>query len=464
MRRFESTGFPMPPVNVTSSAAEVEQGLAELPWLDAHSHLCGAHLSARGLHDILLCPMGVGDLYAAGCPNGSRLPQSPRSASREEAQERIEEALPFLLRTSNTSTGWGVRIILKDLYDWTEPVTAANWKRLDDLIRERSSDPAWARSILARVNLRRSCTEYFRRGLGHGDEVLQYSLEWGLFQRTERGEYDTAVYDLERTWGRPPEAPAPTSGGLRPPTYRVIRTLEDVREAISHYVRSIPYSEVITTVTGFSTDIDYRLPSDSEMEDALKRRSIAGPAERDIYAAYICEAFLSALETRGNDIALQFKLGAEALPHETGSRIQQKTLAQLAEIIGRHPHLRFQCLLASRHANQTLCTFCRELPNLSLGGFWSHSSLPDSIRQIFSERLDSVPVNKQVGFVSDAYSVEWSYAKAVLVRKQMAEVFAGKIAQGQYDIDQALWVAREILFESPQSLLRMTPEPGHFRG
>jgi hypothetical protein len=191
---------------------------------------------------------------------------------------------------------------------------------------------------------------------------------------------------------------------------------------------------------------------------------MAGPAERDIYAAYICEAFLSVLETRGNDIVLQFKLGAEALPNETGSRIQQKTLAQLAEIIGRHPHLRFQCLLASRHANQTLCTFCREFPNLSLAGFWSHNSIPDSIRQVFSERLDSLPVNKQVGFVSDAYSVEWSYATAILVRKQMAEVFAEKIAQGQYDIEQALWVAREILFESPQSLLRMTPESGRLRG
>ena len=451
-------------MNTTDLAAELEQGLAELPLLDVHTHLCGAHLSARGLHDVLLCPMGVGDLYSAGCPNGSRLNQFPGWASREEAQQRIEEALPFLLRTTNTSTWWGVRIILRDLYDWAEPVTAANWKPLDDFIRERSSDPAWARSILARANIRRACTEYFRRGLGHGDDVLQYSLEWGMFLRTERFEYDTAVYDLERTWGRLPEAPAPTGGSLRPPTYRVIRTLDDVREAISHYVRSIPYSEVITTSTGFSTDIDYRLPSDSEMEAALKRRSTAGPAERDIYAAYICEAFLSALETRGNDIVFQFSLGAEALPHESGSRIQQKTLAQLAGIIGRHPHLKFQCLLASRHANQTLCTFCRELPNLSLAGFGSHNSFPDSIRQVFAERLDSVPVNKQVGFVSDAYSVEWAYAKAILFRKQMAHVFAGKIAQGQYDLEQALWVAREIQFESPQSLLRMTPEPGQLRG
>jgi hypothetical protein len=33
-----------------------------------------------------------------------------------------------------------------------------------------------------------------------------------------------------------------------------------------------------------------------------------------------------------------------------------------------------------------------------------------------------VPLNKQVGFFSDAYTVEWAYAKAIIVRKQMARV------------------------------------------
>lgn len=227
---------------------------------------------------------------------------------------------------------------------------------------------------------------------------------------------------------------------------------------------SIPYAQVISTATGLSTDIDYRLPSDLEMADALQRRAQAGPAERDIYAAFIGEAFLAALEKRGDEILFQFSLGAEPLPFETMSRISQKTLAQLAEIVGRHPKLRFQCFVSSRHADQTLCTMCRELPNFSLAGFWWHSFFPGAIRQVMTERLDMVPVNKQVGFFSDAYSVEWCYAKGIIVRKQMAQVLAGKIAQGQYTFDEAINVAREILFETPQSLCGMTPAPGRFKG
>jgi hypothetical protein len=448
-------------MNTLSLVDSLENALAAVPVLDVHTHLCGAKLAARGLHDILLYHMVVSDLYAAGCPSGARLTQFPNWAAPAEAHQRIQEALPHLRYIQNTSGWWGVRIILRDLYDWDEPITPYNWRRLDDLVRERADDGAWARSILKRVNIQRTCAEYCRRGQGEGDDILQYSLEWGMFMRAQWGEYDTAVYDLERTWGRPPEAPVAILGNAaRPATDRTIKTLDDVHAAIKHYVDSIPYQQVVSTATGLSTDIDYRLPSDKEMAAALKRRAKAGPAERDIYAAYIGEAFLAALEKRGNEILFQFSLGAEPLPYETASRIAQKTLGQLAEIVGRHPKLRFQCFISSRHANQTLCTMCRELPNFSLAGFWWHNFFPGAIRHVMTERLDMVPVNKQVGFFSDAYVVEWSYAKAIIVRKQMAQVLAEKVAQGQYSLPEAIQVARELLFETPQSLCGMTPVPG----
>src|SRR6185436_8852902 len=99
----------------------------------------------------------------------------------------------------------------------------------------------------------------------------------------------------------------------------------------------------------------------------------------------------------------------------------------------------------------------RELPNLSLAGYWWHNFFPGVIRQVMAERLDMVPANKQIGFFSDAYCVEWSYAKAILVRKQLARVLAEKIDQGQYSKEQALRVAQAILFESPQTILSFRP-------
>ncbi len=145
------------------------------------------------------------------------------------------------------------------------------------------------------------------------------------------------------------------------------------------------------------------------------------------------------------------------MPYETACILQQRTIYQFAEMIGRHPRLRFQAFLASRHANQAFCTLARELPNLSLAGYWWHNFFPDSMRQVIAERLDMLPVNKQIGFFSDAYCVEWVYGKTRMAEKQLARVLAEKIRQGQYTRDDALGIARSILDESPQTLLGMTP-------
>ena len=447
-------------MTLENTQRELEAGLAEMAIIDVHTHLVGGRLAARGLHDILLYHMVVSDLYGAGCPSGARLTEFPGWPDEAEAERRIEEAIPYLPHIRNTSIWWVARTILKDLYGWEGPITAENWRGLDRLIRERADDRAWAHALLDRAHIQRSGTEFARRGQGQDDERLQYALEWGFFTRTQWGEYDTALYELERCWGRKPTSPAPIGSRQRPATERTIQSLADVHAAVQHYVDNIPYGQVLSMATHLSTDIDYRPVSDAEMEAALGRRAQAGLAERSQYAAYVNEAFLTALEPHAGELVFQFSLGAEPLPFETGARLSQTTLAQLGDMLARHPRLRFQCLLASRHANQTLCTLARELPNFSLAGYWWHTFFPSAITQLMDERLDMVPANKQIAFFSDAYCVEWCFGKRQLVSKLLAGVLAARVERGQYSLDEALSIARTTLFESPQSLLGLKPRAG----
>lgn len=438
--------------------SEVFEELCSLPMFDVHTHLVDGKLGARGLHDILLYHMGVTDLYGAGCPSGARLTQFPGWPTKEEAHQRLREALPYLKYVRNTGISWGIRLILEDLYGWKEPIGEDNWERLDAIIRERADDRAWQREIMHRANVQRYGTEYARRESGKDRDILQYSLEWAFFTRCQWGEFDTALYELERCWGRKPESPAPIGGGKRPSTDRVIRSLDDVHAAIQHYVDNIPCDEVLSSATHFSTDIDLQTVSDQEMADALTRRDSAGPRERDIYASYINECFLNAFEKIADKVIFQFSFAAEPLPYETSSRVSQRTIAQIAEMISRHPNIRFQCHVSSRHANQSLCTLCRELPNFSLAGYWWHNFFPSTMRQVMEERLDMLPLNKQVGFFSDAYCLEWTYGKARIVCNQLAVVLAGKVEQGQYTREDALSIARSILYETPQEFgMRLKP-------
>ena len=445
-------------MNPTDIRQSLSERIGQLPILDAHTHLVGGKLGARGLHDILLYHMAVSDLYAAGCPSGARLTCYPDWPSVDEAHGRIREALPYLGYVRGTAISYGIRIILRDLYGITEPVGEDNWQRIDGAIRERADDRAWQREIMSKAGIKRFCTEIARREDGSDDDILQYSLEWAFFTRCQWGEFDTALYELEKCWGKTPESPTPIGAGFRPPTERVIGSVSDVRDAVDWYVDHIPADDLLSVATHISTDIDFRPVTDAEMQQALSSRANAGPAERDVYASYVNEVFLTALERKlGDRIVFLFSFGAEPLPYETGSRLSQRTIAQVAEMVSKHPKLRFQCFLSSAHADQSMCTLCRELPNFSMAGYWWHNFFPGTINRVIGQRLDMLPTNKQVGFFSDAYCVEWAYGKSVLVKAELVDVLSAKVERGQYDIDMAVGIARDILYETPQSLLGMRP-------
>ena len=436
--------------------ATLEERLQSVPLLDAHTHLDAAHLAARGLHDILLYHMVSSDLSSAGCPSRARLSEDPGDA---ESEARLVEALPYVPHIHNTSGYWGVRIILRDLYDWTDPITPANWREIDALVRDRHRDPEWPRVILRRAGVHRACTELSRRRDGSADDILQYSLEWAFFTRAQWGVNDIPLIELERAWNQPgPTAPLPMTMGVeRPQVARPIRSVDDVHAALAHYVSLIPYDMVVSTAQHISTDIHFGEVTRDEMAAALANREHATPADRNVYASYLLEAFLSELEPHGEEIVYQYSLGAEPLPYETGSKLRQDTIFEVAGIMARHPNLRFLVALSSAHANQALCTVARELPNVILIGYWWHNFFPTVIRQVMAERLDMLASNRQIGFFSDAYCVDWAYAKAALVRKQLARVLAQRVRQGQYTLDEAESVARAILYESPLAAIGIVP-------
>lgn len=436
--------------------SKLGEGFKDIPLLDAHTHIDAGHLSARGLHDILLYHMVISDLVSSGCPSRDRLSEEP---DEDEINSRLKEAIPYVRYIQNTSCFWGVRIILQDLYGWTEPITESNWQKIHEIIKSKSSDPVWSRQTLKKAKIQRTCTELWRKKDGSADDILQYALEWAFFTRNQWGVNDIPLYELERAWNQPgPGAPLPvTMGSGRPKLDRMIHTIDDVYSAIKHYCDNIPYSEVLSTAQHISTDINFCDVNDDEMAKALKNRDNATTLDRDVYASFILEKFLTELEKHGDDIVYQFSFGAEPLPFETGSKLRPETVFELAGIVEKHPRLQFQVFLSSEYANQAICTLSRELPNLSVCGYWWHNFFPGTIRKIISERLDMLASNKQVGFFSDAYCVEWAYAKSVMVRKQWIEVLAQKIEQGQYSIDGALNIARQILYETPQTLLGIKP-------
>ena len=411
-----------------------------IPTLDVHTHIDACHPTANGLHDILLYHMVVTELYSAGCPDGARLCET---ADREEAEYRLTRAIPYLKYIKGSSLYWGVKTILRDLYGWDEEIALDNWREIDEIIRKKGCTLERAKEIMKKANISQSNTELWRGRDGIADDIFKYSLEWSFFTRSQWGCFDTALLELEYSWNQDiPGPPLPVTVDRSTLNFKKeIHTIEDVDEAIHHYITHIPFDKIANMTSHFSTDIHYREVTADEMKEALLHRDCAGEWERDVYANYINQNFLSALEKEKPGFLMQYSIGAEPLPFETGSKCRTETVYDFAKQAAKYPNLRFALYNANAHQDHAFCTVVRELPNVSIAGYWWHNFFPSKIRDIIEMRLDMVPLNKQFGFFSDAYCMEWSYGKMFLVKKQLAEVLSVKIEQGQYTYEQAIEIA-----------------------
>ncbi|MHC4105423.1 MAG: hypothetical protein ACYSR9_10815 [Planctomycetota bacterium] len=428
--------------------------LSNCQKIDIHTHLTSGRLMARGLDDILLYHMVNTELYSAGSAFGERVTED---RDEEEAERRLEEAVPYIPFIRNTPLYRTVRTILKDLYDWSDEITAENWRGLHTHIKNSNKDDkARACETLDKCKIVKTGTELARRADGRDDDIFDYALEWAFFARAQWGQPDIALFELERAWNaEEPENPVPVTMKKedRPSFKKTITTPENIKEAVAHYCSLIPYNGLTATTQHISTDISYGRYSDDEFAQALKNRENAGNREQSIYTSAIMVEFLSELQKHSNEIVFQFSIGAEALPFESGARLKQDTISQLSDFIAEYPGLKFMCFNASRHCNQSLCTLVRELPNFSLAGFWWHSFFPGALREMIEERLDMVPVNRQCGYFSDAYCIDWIYGKNDLLLTQYAHVFAEKIEIGQYTIEDVEFIAKQIFFETPVEIL-----------
>lgn len=435
-------------------ACELFEKLKCLPAIDIHSHMDVTHLGARGLHDVLLYHMVVSELYSAGCPDGDR---PTEKITDKDAENRIKNALPYIRHIKNTSCYWGVKTILKDLYGWDKELTEENWREADALIKEKYSDKNWPREIMKKAGVVKANTELCKRSRGEADDIFFYNLEWAFFTRCQWQQYDTALLELEAAWSEE-DVGGPLPVNIDPALLHIkkrIKSIADVDEALDYYISKIPFEQIHGLPSHYSTDIEYRDTGEKEMASALKRRGKAGRLERDVYANYIFSEFLKKLNALKRKVCLSFSVGAEPLKYETGCKLSSGTLFSLADTARKYENLDFIVFSGCEYQDQALCTLIRETPNLYAAGFWWHNFFPESIARTISRRLDMLPTNKWFGFFSDAYCMDWAYAKSMLVRKQYAFELAHKIEQGRLNAELALETAKTLIYDTPVNYFRL---------
>jgi hypothetical protein len=100
------------------------------------------------------------------------------------------------------------------------------------------------------------------------------------------------------------------------------------------------------------------------------------------------------------------------------------SLIQYAELFNSFPNVKFPVSVLASVTNQELVSYSWIFPNVITNGHWWYSNTPNFISFDLSSRLQSIPRNKQIGYYSDAYKLEFIAPKFSMYRKILASTLA----------------------------------------
>jgi len=99
-----------------------------------------------------------------------------------------------------------------------------------------------------------------------------------------------------------------------------------------------------------------------------------------------------------------------------------------------------------------LAALAKNFQNVYIDMCWLHIVSPSRARAALSEWLETVPVNKIMGFGGDYVHVEGTYGHSVIARENIARVLSDKVDDQSMTLDEAKVVARKLLRENALKL------------
>lgn len=122
------------------------------------------------------------------------------------------------------------------------------------------------------------------------------------------------------------------------------------------------------------------------------------------------------------------------------------SLHQYKELFNAFPQVTFPVSVLASVTNQELTSYAWIFPNVVTNGHWWYSNTPTFIEHDCAARLEAVPRNKQIGYYSDMYKLEFALPKFAMYKRILAKVLAERFIQDRgWSEEQALALGKQIL-------------------
>lgn len=414
-----------------SAQQSIYEALANVRLIDPHSHINPHSPASSTLADLLGYHYYTELAHSAGMPK-SQIEQ-PGIAPKELVGRLIERLGPI----NNTAQyRWLVEMCRK-FFDFDgDRVDMSNWESLYDAAEQKMSAADWSHSVLEQS----------------GVDAVFLTNDFD----DELSGFDTNVYipclrtdDLVFHLAKPE-----VRGRLAASTDIELGNLDDLRRSLdarfAHFVASGARACAISLPPGFTPTPVSDGRAGRALDAVLKLGTDADAADRDALSrrvfwtlAELCDTYRLPF-----DLMIGVNRGVYADGVFQGQDLYDSrvSLTQYRELFNRFADVRFPVSVLASVTNQELVSHAWIFPNVLTNGHWWYSNTPSFIERDLTARIEAIPRNKQIGYYSDAYKLEFIWPKFDMYRQKLAKVLAGHFVNDcGWTEDDAIDLGKQIL-------------------
>jgi predicted TIM-barrel fold metal-dependent hydrolase len=367
-----------------------------------------------------------------GSPDGSFGAIYGQCSTDEDRWKILKEGIA---RAGNTSYWRHNLVVYRAFFGLADPeLDDNNWRRVNEAIKEKTSDPKWYRHVTDDV-----C------GLRTQIRNVPWNTDW-------EAEYFTAVLRMEDALQI---HEAGVRGTLAGATGRSIESLSEAKAALVAYTQG--YNA--RGNRGIKLAHAYRRTLSSEEvpvreAETIFEKALRGGALSEAEVARLQDHVIFFLAGMAGDMGLVFQIhtGVQGI----WGQVPHSDPTLLIPLLRRFRNVRFDLFHMGYPYVRELGMIGKHYPNVYLNMAWAYLISMEASRQGLSEWIDLVPGSRLLGFGSDVHWPEMVHGHLEMARTCIADVLVAKVERDYLSTTAALELLGRILHDNAVDLYRLS--------
>lgn len=414
--------------------------LEQLVLIDPHTHINPHAAASQTLADIM------GYHYYTELAHSAGLEKAQIEEPELDPKTKVGRLVEKLSDLDNTIQVSWLLDICREFFGFAgDRITVDNWEGLYDSAQQKMAGEGWEQQVLQQSKLEKVfLTNDF-------DDKLE-GFDTNLYIPCLRTD-DLVFHFLKKgVRNRLNEATGVEVGDAT--TFR-----EAIGKLFAHFVEKNAKACAISLPPSFSP-----VKVDAGAATAVIKRTVKGQrlttAEQEMLSSYVFWTLAEHCSEHG--LPFDLMIGVNRRVYEDGVYQGQDlfdkrvSLIQYQQLFNAFPKVTFPVSVLGSTSNQELVSYSWIFPNVVTNGHWWYSNIPTYIELDTRSRLEAVPRNKQVGYYSDMYKLEFALPKFRMYRRVLAKVLATDFVQGRgWSEEQALTFGKQILRGNVESIFKV---------